>query len=129
MIADPLSNNTKGAEQAGQTSWLRTDRSTDSRLDAPPRSYRYRCRYRARCSAEVGVCIRNGFVDTALDDQRKIRGAADCATCHKQENARSGRTGAAIETLENSVKAYRYDGVSLGALLNFLKQSGAPPGR
>jgi predicted CXXCH cytochrome family protein len=38
----------------------------------------------------------------------------------------SGKTGAAIETLENSIKPHPYDRDSLAALVNFLEQSGDP---
>jgi len=38
----------------------------------------------------------------------------------------SGHTTAAIETLENSVKAHPYDRDSLGALVTFLEQTGDP---
>ena len=70
----------KGAKQAGQTSWRRTDRITDSRMAVPPRSYRYRCRHRARCAMEVGVCFPGRLVETANYGQRKIRGSL--GMCH-----------------------------------------------
>ena len=38
----------------------------------------------------------------------------------------AGKTGAAIETLESSIKTHPYDRDSLTALVNFLEQSGDP---
>jgi tetratricopeptide (TPR) repeat protein len=38
----------------------------------------------------------------------------------------AGKTTAAIETLESSIKAHPYDRDSLAALVNFLEQSGDP---
>ncbi len=38
----------------------------------------------------------------------------------------AGKTGAAIETLERSIKVHPYDRDSLAALVNFLEQSGEP---
>jgi tetratricopeptide (TPR) repeat protein len=38
----------------------------------------------------------------------------------------AGQTNAAIETLENSIKAHPYDRESLAALVNFLEQAGDP---
>jgi len=70
----------KSAEQAGKTSWRRTDRITGSRLAAPPRNYRYRCSYHARGAMEAAVRIPDRLVETAHHAQREIRGSREM--CH-----------------------------------------------